>query len=64
MNSPEATGIELFVLDDISDLSIYGVGSINNPNVSDGQNFFQSPEAGGDYIPLPLSETAFTDFSV
>ncbi|MFP6904646.1 MAG: hypothetical protein VCG02_05450, partial [Verrucomicrobiota bacterium] len=32
-------GVELYVLDDIPDLSLYGIGSANNGGGSDGQEF-------------------------
>ncbi|MCK5776070.1 MAG: hypothetical protein KAH25_07840, partial [Bacteroidales bacterium] len=45
-------GVELYVLNDIADLSIYGLGSANNGGGSDGQEFTFPADAvsQGDFI--------------
>ena len=55
--------IELFVLNDIADLSIYGIGSANNGGGSDGEEFELSGSASaGDYIYIATEVTGFTSF--
>jgi len=57
-------GVELYVLNDIDDLSIYGFGSANNAGGSDGEEFtFPAVSASaGDRIYLASESTAFTTF--
>ena len=57
-------GIELFVTEDIADLSAYGVGSANNGSGSDGQEFtFPAVSAkAGDVIYVASEDVQFTDF--
>jgi len=57
-------GIELFVINDIPDLSIYGVGSANNGDGSDGQEYTFPVESAsaGTYIYLSSESTQFTTF--
>ncbi|RLJ60170.1 putative extracellular nuclease [Litoreibacter meonggei] len=56
--------VELFVTTDISDLSIYGVGSANNGDGSDGEEFtFPSvAAAAGTYIYISSETPGFTEF--
>lgn len=55
--------IELFALDDVSDLSIYGVGSANNGGGSDGQEFTLSGSAtAGDFVYIASESTQFENF--
>ncbi len=56
--------IELYVANDIPDLSVYGVGSANNGGGSDGQEFtFPAVSAAaGDFIYLASEATGFTTF--
>ena len=55
--------IELFVNEDIADLSIYGVGSANNGGGSDGEEVTLSGSASaGDYIYIASEDIGFTDF--
>ncbi|KAA3616604.1 MAG: T9SS C-terminal target domain-containing protein [Calditrichaeota bacterium] len=56
--------IELFVVNNISDLSIYGVGSANNGGGTDGEEFtFPAVAAtAGDYIYVASEETGFISF--
>lgn len=63
--------IEVYALDDIPDLSVYGFGSANNGGGSDGQEFtFPSePATSGEYIRVstgigmtPVGMTAFFGF--
>ena len=57
-------GIELYVLQDISDLSSFGVGSANNGDGTDGQEFtFPSVAvSAGTYIYVASDEDQFTAF--
>ncbi len=57
-------GIELFVVSDIPDLSIYGLGSANNGGGTDGQEFaFPAVAASsGAFIYVATEATAFTSF--
>ena len=56
--------IELYALEDISDLSIYGVGSANNGGGTDGEEFtFPAISAqAGDFIYVASEKTNFTTF--
>lgn len=55
-------GVELYVINDIPDLSIYGLGSANNGLGTDGVEFtFPSVSASaGDYIYVASEATGFT----
>ena len=57
-------GIELYVINDIADLSLYGVGSANNGGSSDGQEFtFPAVSAtAGDYIYVASDSTQFNNW--
>ncbi|MBD3585965.1 ExeM/NucH family extracellular endonuclease [Salinimonas sp. HHU 13199] len=57
-------GIELYVAQDIADLSVCGVGSANNGNGSSGEEFvFPSVSANaGDYLYIASESTGFTNF--
>ena len=57
-------GIELYVLNDIADLSIYGVGSANNGGGTDGEEFTFPAQAAtaGTYLYLTADEVQFTAF--
>lgn len=56
--------VELYVINDISDLSIYGIGSANNGGGSDGEEFgFPAVAAtAGDYIYVASESTGFSSF--
>lgn len=56
--------IELFVLEDIADLSIYGLGSANNGGGTDGQEFTLPAVSAtqGQYIYVASETTGFTSF--
>ncbi|VAW42857.1 Alkaline phosphatase, partial [hydrothermal vent metagenome] len=56
--------IELYVVNDIPDLSIYGVGSANNGGGTDGEEFTFPADAAtaGDFIYLASESTGFNDF--
>jgi len=56
--------IEIFVLNDVSDLSIYGVGAANNGGGTDGQEFtFPAVSAAaGDFIYIATEITQFNNF--
>ena len=56
--------VEFYVLNDISDLSLYGFGSANNGGGTDGEEFtFPAVAAtAGDYIYVATESTAFTSF--
>jgi hypothetical protein len=57
-------GIELYVIDDIPDLSIFGLGKADNGGGSDGQEYtFPSGGASkGDYIYVTSNFSAFSAF--
>jgi len=57
-------GMELYVVNDISDLSTYGVGSANNGGGSDGEEFTFPADAvtSGTYIYVASEVTQFTAF--
>lgn len=57
-------GIELYVLNNIADLSIYGIGSANNGTGTDGEEFtFPAVAAtAGDYIYITTDSTKFYEF--
>ncbi len=56
--------IELYVVNNIADLSIYGVGSANNGGGTDGEEFtFPAVAANaGDFIYVASESTGFTSF--
>lgn len=56
--------IELYVLNDIADLSIYAVGSANNGGGTDGEEFTFPADAAlaGTYIYVASETTGFTTF--
>lgn len=56
--------IELYVLNDIADLSVYGLGSANNGGGSDGEEFTFDPIAAtrSQFIYVASDTTGFTDF--
>ncbi len=56
--------IEVFVLEDVSDLSIYGLGSANNGGGTDGEEFtFPAVSAtAGQYIYVAADSAGFIDF--
>ncbi len=56
--------VELKVINDIPDLSAYGIGSANNGGGSDGQEFTFPMESAnaGDVIYIASEETGFTEF--
>ncbi len=57
-------GIELYVLNDISDLSAYGVGSANNGGGSDGEEYTFPNDAvtAGSFIYVTANLTEFNSF--
>lgn len=57
-------GIELYVINNIADLSSYGLGSANNGGGSDGEEFtFPADSANaGDYIYVASESTQFNNF--
>jgi hypothetical protein len=57
-------GIEIYVINDIADLSVYGIGSANNGGGSDGQEFtFPSVSVtAGTYIYVSSETNQFTTF--
>ena len=54
-------GVELYVISNISDLSVYGLGSANNGGGTDGQEFtFPSDQAtAGDFLYVATAGTNF-----
>jgi len=54
-------GIELYVVNNISDLSVYGVGSANSGNGTDGQEFTFPADAAssGDYLYITYQPIQF-----
>lgn len=57
-------GIELYVINDIPDLSIYGVGSANNGGGTDGEEFTFPAESAtaGTYIYVATDSTRFEEW--
>ncbi|MBT4584912.1 MAG: hypothetical protein HOC93_07525 [Phycisphaerae bacterium] len=57
-------GVELFVINDIPDLSVYGLGSANNGGGSDGEEFTFPAEAAtaGSFIYVSSNDTSFIDY--
>jgi len=57
-------GVELYVIADIADLSLYGIGSANNGGGSDGQEFTFPAVAvtAGTFIYVASEATQFTNF--
>ena len=57
-------GVEIYVIQDIADLSLFGVGSANNGGGSAGQEFtFPAVSAtAGDFIYVASEATEFTNF--
>lgn len=57
-------GIELYVEQDIPDLSVYAVGSANNGGGTDGEEFFfaNDSKVAGDFIYVASEETGFDAF--
>ncbi|MEZ5023845.1 MAG: fibronectin type III domain-containing protein, partial [Chitinophagales bacterium] len=56
-------GVEIFVLNDIADLSAYGIGSANNGGGTDGQEFTLSGSAtAGSYIYITTDSVRFNEF--
>lgn len=56
--------IEIYVVNDIPDLSIYGFGSANNGGGSDGEEFTFPADAvtAGQYLYISTTTTEFNDF--
>ena len=55
--------VELYALNNIADLSSYGIGSANNGGGSDGEEFTLSGSAtAGDYIYIATESTEFNNF--
>ncbi|MEM1328197.1 MAG: lamin tail domain-containing protein [Bacteroidota bacterium] len=57
-------GVELYVINDIPDLSAYGIGSANNGGGSDGEEFSFPADAyvAGDYIYVTTDDIDFNAF--
>ncbi|WGD35537.1 T9SS type A sorting domain-containing protein [Olleya sp. YS] len=57
-------GVELYVVNDIADLSLYGIGSANNGGGTDGEEFTFPADAAtaGDYIYITNNSTEFANF--
>lgn len=57
-------GVEIYVLQDVADLSLYGIGSANNGGGTDGQEFtFPAVSAtAGTFIYVSQEATEFTNF--
>jgi len=57
-------GVELYVLNDIPDLSIYGLGSANNGGGSDGEEFSfpDVSKSAGDFIYVSSESDGFFNF--
>ena len=57
-------GVELYVVNNIADLSVYALGSANNGQGTDGEEFtFPAvAAAAGDFIYVSTEATGFTDF--
>ena len=56
-------GVEIYVLSDIADLSLFGIGSANNGGGTDGQEFtFTGSATAGSYIYVSNDALGFSDF--
>jgi hypothetical protein len=57
-------GIELYAMEDIADLSLYGIGSANNGGGSDGQEFTFPNDAAnrGEFIYIGTEQDEFDNF--
>ncbi|WP_370390787.1 lamin tail domain-containing protein [uncultured Winogradskyella sp.] len=57
-------GVELYVINDIPDLSLYGLGSANNGGGSDGEEFTFPADAvtAGTYLYVASESTEFTNW--
>ncbi len=57
-------GIELYAMEDIADLSLYGIGSANNGGGSDGQEFTFPNDAAdrGEFVYIGSEEVEFDNF--
>jgi len=57
-------GVELYVVNDIPDLSMYGLGSANNGGGSDGEEFTFPAEAAiaGSFIYVSSNDASFTTY--
>ncbi len=57
-------GVELYVINDIPDLSVYGLGSANNGGGSNGEEFTFPAEAAtaGSFIYVSSNDTSFIDY--
>lgn len=57
-------GVELYVINDISDLSVYGIGSATNGEGSDGEEFTFPPDAvvAGDFVYIVYEQPMFNAF--
>ena len=56
-------GVEIYVLNDIADLSAYGIGSANNGGGTDGEEFTLSGSAtAGSYIYITTDSARFNEF--
>ncbi|MDC6366154.1 MULTISPECIES: endonuclease/exonuclease/phosphatase family protein [Flavobacteriaceae] len=57
-------GVELYALQDIADLSVYGIGSANNGGGSDGEEFTFPADAvsAGSHIYIASESTGFESF--
>lgn len=62
--SSHPKGVSLYVLQDIPDLSVFGVGAANNGGGTDGQEFTfpADPASEGDYIYIASTATDFNTF--
>ena len=60
-------GLELYVLEDIADLSIYGIGSANNGGGSDGEEYsldseIKSSASAGEYLYVASEADGFASY--
>ena len=65
LSGGQPKAVELYVLTDVADLSVYGIGIAANGNASNGANYtFPAGEsaAAGDYIYITANDVAFNDF--
>ena len=56
--------IEVYVINNVSDLSVYGIGSANNGQGSDGEEFTfpADPATAGEYIYIASEDVEFNNF--
>ena len=59
----EPKAVELYVVNDIPDLGLYGIGSANNGGGTDGEEFtFNGSASAGDFLYAVTDDAPFFDY--